>query len=126
MDKWVDTSEVTVKGIIGARSQLPLHSIPEVVMNSFIDPLNAQATVPWAPHPLNVGWRRFWSISTPIFNFMDPWDSLSQQSGEVYLQRWIFFPRHRKGQGVTIWANYNLRDVPAVNEPDQGWTDPQV
>ena len=126
MNKWIETEEVKVKGLIGSRSQLPLHSVPEVVMDTFIDPLNAPAVIPWAPHPVNMGWRRFWSVSTPIFNFMDPWDALNGPNGEVYIQRWIFFPRHRQGQGVTIWSNYSLKDVPMVNSPAQGWTDPQV
>ena len=126
MAKWMDASDLQVKGLIGSRAQLPLHVVPEVVMESIANPLDAPAMVPWAPHPLNMGWSRFWSVSTPIFNFMDPWDNLKDQAGEVYVQRWIFFPRHRKGQGVTIWANYNLRDTPVVNEPAQGWTDPQV
>ena len=126
MGKWTESAEVQVKGLIGSRSQLPLHAIPEVILDNFIDQMNAPAMVPWAAHPVNMGWKRFWGISTPIFSFMDPWDSLKSNSGEVYVQRWIFFPRHRKGQGVTVWANYNLRDIPVVNEPSQGWTDPQV
>ena len=126
MERWVQAAEVKVKGLIGSRSQLPLHSVPEVVLNTFVDPLEAPAVLPWAPHPLNMGWKRFWSVSTPIYNFMDPWDTLTEQDGEVYVQRWIFYPRHRPGQGVTIWANYNLRDVPTINDPSHGWTDPQV
>ena len=126
MNKWVDASEVKVKGIIGARASLPLHVIPEVVTDSFSNPMDAPAIVPWAPNPVNVGWKRFWTISTPIANFMDPWDELSGAEGLVMVKRWVFFPRHRVKQGVTIWANYNLRDIPVVNEPEQCWTDPQV
>ena len=126
MDKWIEASQVKVKGLIGSRSTLPLHVIPEVVTNTFIDPMEAAAVVPWASNPVNVGWKRFWSISNPIFSFMDPWDELSGSAGEVTVQRWIFFPRHRVGQGVTIWANYSLRDIPTLSDPSHTWTDPQV
>ena len=95
-------------------------------MESFIDPLEAPAVVPWAQHPINLSWERFWSLSAPLFKFINPWEDLYGPEGEVRLQRWIFFPRHRKGDGVTIWANYNLRDVPMIHQPQDGWTDPQV
>ena len=87
MDKWIETEELKVKGIIGSRQQLPLHVIPQTVMNSFVDPLNAPAMVPWDANPVNMGWKRFWSVSTPIFKFIDPWDKLAGENGEVYLQR---------------------------------------
>ena len=126
MSKWIESSQVKVKGLIGSRSSLPLHVVPEVITDTFIDLLEAPAVLPWAENPVNVGWKRFWSISTPIFNFLEPWDNLTGPAGEVTIPRWIFFPRHRVNQGVTIWANYNLRDIPTVNDPTQGWSDPQV
>lgn len=117
---------IQVKGIIGRRANVALHEVPEVVMQSFSDPMDMPAVLPWAENPVNLSWSRFFAVSAPIFNFLDPWDKLYGPEGEVRLQRWIFFPRHRVGNGVTIWANLNLRDIPMIRQPDLGWTDPQV
>ena len=125
-EKWVEATEVKVKGVIGPKIQVPLHMIPEPVMQSFLNPLDAPAVLPWDENSVSTSWKKFWRMSTPVFDFLKPWDTLDGPEGNVTITRWILYPRHQVNNGVTVWANFNAKDIPKIMDPTQGWTDPQI